>query len=224
MSVELCSNHRADWMCHLRFHVCLGGGRCAVFAAVRGMASHCTALHCTALHCTALHCTALQAEASITTFVVLSVVVLLVKLVGTFSGYTLLFSDKVNFAQFVINISGTVRLAWWIIFEGGWVVVGCAPVMCLVQRTQLGGRVVGYVRAVSGGVGGANAGVCSSSQCAANHLLLTRVFFVARCILSGTPPQSGQYNFCWVLFATHLIPSLLIEIYVWLAIFVFKTI
>eukprot|EP00750_Incisomonas_marina_P005450 INCI13953.2.p1 GENE.INCI13953.2~~INCI13953.2.p1 ORF type:complete len:139 (+),score=21.16 INCI13953.2:169-585(+) len=90
------------------------------------------------------------AEGSVMTFVVLSVAAILIKLVGIFSGYTVLYSDTINFLQFVLNVSGSVRLSWFIIFE-------------------------------------------------------------------------GAYNWCWVLFATHLVPSLLIEAYVWLAILVFKT-
>jgi hypothetical protein len=54
----------------------------------------------------------------VTTFVVLSVVAFLFELVGTFSGYTMLFSNTVNFVQFVLHSSGSVRLAWYIIFEG----------------------------------------------------------------------------------------------------------
>ena len=52
------------------------------------------------------------------TFVVLSVAAILIKLVGIFSGYTVLYSDTINFVQFVLNVSGSVRLAWFIIFEG----------------------------------------------------------------------------------------------------------
>ena len=52
------------------------------------------------------------------TFVVLSVAAILIKLVGIFSGYTVLYSDTINFLQFVLNVSGSVRLSWFIIFEG----------------------------------------------------------------------------------------------------------
>jgi len=59
-----------------------------------------------------------QSEASITTFVVVAIISILVKLVGIFSGYTMLYSDTVNFLQFTLNASASVRLCWFIIFEG----------------------------------------------------------------------------------------------------------
>ena len=59
-----------------------------------------------------------QAEASVTAFVVVSMIVILIKLGGIFSGYTILYSDTVNFLQFVLNASCGTRLSWYIIYEG----------------------------------------------------------------------------------------------------------
>lgn len=69
------------------------------------------------------------------TFVVLSIAAILIKLVGIFSGYTVLYSDTINFVQFVLNVSGSVRLAWFIIFEGA-CVRACVGEDCLLSNLR----------------------------------------------------------------------------------------